>query len=409
MVAEIIINSIAKDLNRTFDYIIPNNLISIVKIGNRVFVPFGPKNSLTEGYIIGLKQESKFANKEIVKIEDSVLTEENVELAKLMSKRYFSNISDCIKLMLPPGEKTTNLNNRIKDKTANFVYLKKDIDEIELDIEVKKIKSPKHIKVLRFLAENEGIYVGDLEALTEVSRAILKTLEKNEYIEIIEQKVARDIFKNREIKRDKPLKLTEEQQEAFNIIDNSKFNEFLIYGVTGSGKTEVYLQLIQSAINKGKTAIVLVPEISLTPQMVDRFSARFGDCICVIHSKLSIGERNEQWKKVQEDKYKILIGARSAIFAPMRNLGLIIIDEEHDASYKSDMSPRYNAKEIAKYIAKKNDIPLVLGSATPDISTYTKSQNIIELTKRANSSSLPTVEVVDLRQELANRKPLNNK
>ena len=402
MVAEIIINSMAKQLNKTFDYIVPDNLINTVKIGNRVFVPFGSKNSATEGYIIGLKKNSDFANKEILKIEDSILTEENIELAKLMSKRYFSNISECIKLMLPPGEKSTNLTNRIKDKKANFVYLKKDIDEIELDIEIKKIKSPKHIKILQFLIENEGIYIADLEAITETSRAVLKTLEKNGYIEIIEQKVSRDIFKNREIKRDKPLKLTEEQQKAFNIIDNSKFDEFLIYGVTGSGKTEIYLQLIQSVINKGKTAIVLVPEISLTPQMVDRFLARFGDCIAVLHSKLSIGERNEQWKNLKEDKYKILIGARSAIFAPIKNLGIIIIDEEHDSSYKSDMSPKYNAKEIAKYIAKKNDIPLVLGSATPEITTYSKSKNIIELTKRANNSNLPTIEIVDLRKELAN-------
>ena len=402
MVAEIIINSMAKQLNKTFDYIVPDNLINTVKIGNRVFVPFGSKNSATEGYIIGLKKNSDFANKEILKIEDSILTEENIELAKLMSKRYFSNISECIKLMLPPGEKTTNLTNRIKDKKANFVYLKKDIDEIELDIEIKKIKSPKHIKILQFLIENEGIYIADLEAITETSRAVLKKKEKNGYIEIIEQKVSRDIFKNREIKRDKPLKLTEEQQKAFNIIDNSKFDEFLIYGVTGSGKTEIYLQLIQSVINKGKTAIVLVPEISLTPQMVDRFLARFGDCIAVLHSKLSIGERNEQWKNLKEDKYKILIGARSAIFAPIKNLGIIIIDEEHDSSYKSDMSPKYNAKEIAKYIAKKNDIPLVLGSATPEITTYSKSKNIIELTKRANNSNLPTIEIVDLRKELAN-------
>lgn len=402
MVAEIIINSMAKQLNKTFDYIVPDNLINTVKIGNRVFVPFGPKNSATEGYIIGLKKNSDFANKEILKIEDSILTEENIELAKLMSKRYFSNISECIKLMLPPGEKSTNLTNRIKDKKANFVYLKKDIDEIELDIEIKKIKSPKHIKILQFLIENEGIYIADLEAITETSRAVLKTLEKNGYIEIVEQKVSRDIFKNREIKRDKPLKLTEEQQKAFNIIDKSKFDEFLIYGVTGSGKTEIYLQLIQSVINKGKTAIVLVPEISLTPQMVDRFLARFGDCIAVLHSKLSIGERNEQWKNLKEDKYKILIGARSAIFAPIKNLGIIIIDEEHDSSYKSDMSPKYNAKEIAKYIAKKNDIPLVLGSATPEITTYSKSKNIIELTKRANNSNLPTIEIVDLRKELAN-------
>ena len=198
------------------------------------------------------------------------------------------------------------------------------------------------------------------------------------------------------------MNLTEEQQQAFNKIDNSGFNEFLLYGVTGSGKTEVYLQLIQSTLDREKKAIVLVPEISLTPQMVDRFSSRFGDCICVLHSKLSVGERNDQWKNIQAGKCKIVIGARSAIFAPIDNLGIIIIDEEHDTSYKSDMAPRYNAKEIAKYIAKKNDIPLVLGSATPNITTYYNSKNVIKLTRRANNSNLPEVEIVDLRQELAN-------
>ena len=402
MVAEIIINRIAKDLNRVFDYIVPEHLKESVQIGARVFVPFGSKNSSVEGFVIGLKPSSQFANKEIVKVEDIVLTKENVELAKIMARRYFCNVSECIKLMLPPGEKTTNLENRIKDKTANFVYLKKDIDEIELDIEIGKIKSPKHIKVLRFLTENDGIYKADLEVLTEISSSILKTLEKNGYIEIIEQKIERNPFKDREIIRDNPLPLTEEQQQAFNKIDNSKFEEFLIHGVTGSGKTEVYLQLIQSTLNKGKKAIVLVPEISLTPQMVDRFSSRFGECICVLHSKLSIGERNDQWKSIRDGKCKIVIGARSAIFAPIDNLGIIIIDEEHDSSYKSDMAPRFNCKDIARYLAKQNDIPLVLGSATPDISTYANAKNIIKLTKRANNSKLPEVEVVDLRQELAN-------
>ena len=402
MIAEVIINRLAKDLNRVFDYIVPEGMEDIIKIGARVFVPFGAKNSSTEGFVIGFKETSEFANKDILKIEDFPLTEENVELAKIMARRYFCNISECIKLMLPPGEKTTNLENRIKDKTANFVYLKKDIDEIELDIDIGKLKNQKHIKVLRFLEENDGIYKADLEVLTEVSSAVLKTLEKNGYIEIIEQKIERNPFAGRKIKRDNPLPLTEEQQQAFNKINDSKFNEFLIYGVTGSGKTEVYLQLIQSTIDKGKRAIVLVPEISLTPQMVDRFSARFGDCICVLHSKLSTGERNDQWKNIKEGKCKIVIGARSAIFAPVENLGIIIIDEEHDTSYKSDMAPRFNAKDIAKYIAKKNDIPLVLGSATPDITTYYNSKNIIRLTKRANSSNLPDVEIVDLRQELAN-------
>ena len=401
MIAEIIINRLAKDLNRIFDYHVPTEMENNIRVGARVFVPFGPKNSATEGFVIGLKRTSEFAQKNIIRIEDFALTEDNVELAKLMSKRYFCNISECIKLMLPPGEKTTNLENRIKDKLANFVYLKKDIDEIELDIAIEKIKSTKHIKVLRFLEENDGIYKADLEVLTDVSSSVLKTLEKNGYIEIIEKKIERNPFKNREIKRDKPLELTEEQKNAFDKINDSKYNEFLIYGVTGSGKTEIYLQLIQSVLNKGKKAIVLVPEISLTPQMVDRFSSRFGDCICVLHSKLSTGERNDQWKNIAEGKCKIVIGARSAIFAPIDNLGIIIIDEEHDTSYKSDMAPRFNSKDIAKYIAKKNDIPLVLGSATPDISTYYKSNNIIKLTKRANASNLPEVEVVDLRQELA--------
>ena len=402
MIAEVIVNRLAKDLNRIFDYIVPTEMENTIKVGARVFVPFGSKNTATESFVIGLKDTSEFAKKEVIRIEDFALTEDNVNLAKLMAKRYFCNISECIKLMLPPGEKTTNLENRIKDKTANFVYLKKDEDEIELEIEVGKLKNAKHIKVLRFLEENDGIYIGDLEILADVTRAVLKTLEKNGYIEVIEKKIERNPFKDREVMRDAPLPLTEEQQIAFDKIKNSKFNEFLIYGVTGSGKTEVYLQLIQHTLNSGKKAIVLVPEISLTPQMVDRFSARFGDCICVLHSKLSTGERNDQWKKIQNGECKIVIGARSAIFAPIDNLGIIIIDEEHDTSYKSDMAPRFNAKDIAKYIAKQYNIPLVLGSATPDISTYYNAKNVIRLTKRANNSNLPDVEIVDLRQELAN-------
>lgn len=174
------------------------------------------------------------------------------------------------------------------------------------------------------------------------------------------------------------------------------------------GKTEVYLQLIDEVLKKDKTAIVLVPEISLTPQMVDRFLARFGDTIAVLHSKLSVGERYDEWNRILKGEAKIVIGARSAIFAPVKKLGIIIIDEEHDMSYKSDMTPRYNAKDLAKYIAKVNNCPLVLGSATPDIVTFWQSEqgliNRFALRKRAGTAELPDVEVVDLRQELANRK-----
>ena len=412
MIAQVIINSNVKNINRIFDYNVPSEMQGTICVGDRVLVPFGNKKTYEEGFIVGLKENTQYKVKDIAKIQEGIkLTEENIDLAKLMARRYFCNISDCIKLMLPPGTLNKNIDSRVKDKTLNFVYLKKDIEEIEEDIENRVIKSEKQKRVLNFLIQNEGIQTTELEIITDTTNAVLKALEKKEYIEIIEEKVERNPFLNKDIKPTKKLKLTEEQQNAFNKIDetinNNENKEFLLYGVTGSGKTEIYLQLIEKIIQKNKTAIVLVPEISLTPQMVERFIARFGqEKIAVLHSKLSIGERYDQWNKIKNGECKIVIGARSAIFAPIQNLGLIIIDEEHDSSYKSETNPRYNAKELAGYMAKKNNIPLVLGSATPDISTYYKAENnkieILKLTKRANESNLPKVDVIDLREELAN-------
>lgn len=235
MVAEVIINSIAKELNRSFDYIIPEALAPNIRIGARVFVPFG-RQKKEEGFIINIKENSEFANKEIISIEDNLLDDEKINLAKLMARRYFCNISDCIKLMLPPGNTSKNLEGRVKSKTANFVYLAKPAEEIEMLIDEKIIKSEKQIRVLKFLEKNEGIHIVDLEAITDTSRAIIKTLEKNGYVKILEEKVQRNPFVNRKIEKDKPLNLTEEQQIAFNKIKDSKFKEFLIYGVTGSRK-----------------------------------------------------------------------------------------------------------------------------------------------------------------------------
>ncbi len=235
MIAEIIINTIAKELNKTYDYIIPESIFKDIKIGSRVFVPFG-KRKVEEGFVVGIKQESEFANKEIIKIEDNILNEQKIQLAKLMSKRYFCNISDCIRLMLPPGDTTKNFNNRIKDKVGNFVYLKKDIEEIENDIEENIIKSEKQKRILTFLFENEGIHILDLQAITETSRNIINTLEKNGYIEIIEEKIKRNPFIYKDIKRDTSLELTEEQKNAYDKISKSNYKEFLIYGVTGSRK-----------------------------------------------------------------------------------------------------------------------------------------------------------------------------
>lgn len=413
MYAEVIINSNAKDLNKVFDYIVPKDMESIINIGARVFAPFGKGAKLADGFVINFKETSEFANKEIAKIEkQDSLTEDNITLAKLMARKYFCNISDCIKLMLPPGTSSKDIENRVKEKTGNFVFLNKEPDEIEILIELGKIKSEKHIKVLRFLEKNDGMYSPDLEAITGVSRAVFKTIEKNGYINFQEKQIERNPFLHKNIERDYPKTLTDEQQKCFDginfCIENEEFSKNLIYGITGSGKTEIYLQLIGKVLEKGKDAIVLVPEISLTPQMVDRFLARFGDVVAVLHSKLSDGERFDEWQKIANGEKKIVIGARSAIFAPVNNLGIIIIDEEHDMSYKSDTTPRYNAKDLAKYIAEKKNCPLVLGSATPEISTmlHAKENDIAlyTLKNRANHATLPTVEIVDMRNELAIRK-----
>ena len=235
MIAEVIINTIAKELNKTYDYVIPDSMLKDVKIGSRVFVPFG-KTKQEEGFVIGIKETSEFANKEIIKLEDNILSQENINLAKLMARRYFCNISDSIRLMLPPGNNTKNIQNRVKDKKANFVYLKKNIEEIEFDIEEGIIKSEKQKRLLTFLFENEGIHILDLELLTDTTRSIIKTLEKNGYIEIIEEKISRNPFAHKDIKKDKALTLTDEQQVAYDKISKSNYKEFLIYGVTGSRK-----------------------------------------------------------------------------------------------------------------------------------------------------------------------------
>ena len=408
MIAEIVINRSAKRLNRTFDYSIPKELEELVMVGSTVLVPFGKSSNLEEGYVIGIKDSTTYEVKEIAKIKNN-LTSRQINLAKWMAKKYFCNISDCIKQMLTPGTKSKTTS--IQDKTINIVYLKKDIDEIQFDIEVGKIKSEKHKKVLQFLKNNEGVTIPEIEMFTGATRAIVKTLEKNGYVEIVEKKVERDPLANKEVEKTQNLKLTEEQQKAFEEvktkINENEYEEFLLYGVTGSGKTEVYLQLIGEALKQNKTAIILVPEISLTPQIINRFIARFSkEEIAVLHSKLSIGERYDEWNKIKENKAKIIIGARSAIFAPTENIGIIIIDEEHDSSYKSEAIPKYDAKEIARKIAKENNCPLLLGSATPDINTYYNAQNgkikLLQLTKRANDSKLPEVEIVDLKMELAN-------
>ncbi len=457
MVAEVIISTSVKKLNRKFDYEIPADMN--VYVGSRVFVPFRSNEKLVEAVVVKIKEKSDYEIKPIAKVQKQEgIDDSQIKIAKWMSKRYFCNVADCIKLMLQPGTTTKKVEDRVKEKTINLITLAKEIEDVQKDLDDGIVKSEKQRNVIEFIINNGNATMQDIELFTDASPAIVKTLIKNGYLESNSQKVERNPFIHKQDIKTVNLKLTDEQQFAFdkimqdqeennkvesklnseiiecdeknnsnkesnynsssenelnknlkninNINNKIQLNEYLIYGITGSGKTEIYLQLIEKMLSNNKSSIMLVPEISLTPQTVNRFIERFGEeQIAVLHSKLSIGERYDQWNKIKSGKAKIIIGARSAIFAPAVDLGIIIIDEEHDESYQSEMTPRYDAKEVAEHIAKQKNIPLVLGSATPDMKTFYRANQgeiqLLTLTKRANQSILPKVEIIDLREELA--------
>jgi len=405
MVAEVIIDTSVKSLNKTFDYEIPTDLSDKVIVGSRVFVPFGNQKNLEEGIVVKIKEMSEYKVKQIKGLQKEQIKSEYISLAKWMSYRYFCNIAECLKLMLPPGRTAKDITKRVNEKTVNCFEINKSEDEIREALDKNLIRSEKQKNVLEYLLNNGKSTMSDIQLFNDASLAVVNSLVKKGFVRKEIEKVSRNPFVHKIGVKSVDLELTNEQQLAYNSIKNS--GEYLLYGITGSGKTEIYLQLIQKMIKQGKSSIMLVPEISLTPQTIDRFIARFGEEeIAVLHSKLSTGERFDEWNKIKDGKAKIIIGARSAIFAPAQNLGLIVIDEEHDESYQSEASPRYDSIEVAEYLCNKFNIPLVLGSATPSMREFYKAKmgkiNLLTLSQRANNSTLPKVEIVDLRDELAN-------
>lgn len=401
MIAEVIVNSSANELNRVFDYEVSEDYTvgENIDVGYRVLVPFANRKQLDIGYIIGFKETSNFKCKKIARVVDIAFDKPRIDVAKWMALRYFCNLSDVLRLLVPPG--TSNKIDNVKVKTERWVRL--------LDKENKKI-TEKQQKIVDFLIDNKEIPVAILLDVTGTSSAVLNTLEKNGVVESFEVEVSRNPFINKHVKRTSALPLTKEQENVINQIKIGEFGEYLIHGVTGSGKTEIYLQLIEKVLSMNKTAIVLVPEISLTPQITDRFLSRFGRIIAILHSKLSQGERYDEWRRIQKGEAKIVIGARSALFAPIKDIGIIIIDEEHDASYKSETTPKYDAREVAEKIAQKSNACFVLGSATPDVRTYYRALNsasnntpikLLELNNRISKFGLPQIKIVDLREELA--------
>lgn len=415
-IAKILINTSVRTLNKVYDYLVPNTLEDNVTLGKRVEVQFGRSRGNEEGIVVKIEEKTKeeleslgYHLKEIISVldEESYIDENRLKLAKYMAHIYFCNVYDALKLMLPPGTKSKNSSKSLKTKQNTLVKLAKSHDEIMNDIENDVITSAKHIKLLTFLMYNDYVFINDIIEGLEISRAIIHTVAKNGYIFLEKVDIKPDWLEDYQIQRDCAKTPTKEQQIAINTIGryiyDESYHKCLLFGVTGSGKTEVYLQLIEKVLVQGRRAIVLVPEISLTFQTMTRFIARFGKRVAILHSKMTVAKRKEEFKRIRNGEVDIVVGARSAIFAPLENLGLVIIDEEHDSSYYSQTTPKYSTKEVAGYICKQNNAVLLLGSATPEITSYYMAKKeqtqLVTMKQRPGVSVLPKIEIVDMKQD----------
>ena len=386
----------AKAVDQTFFYHVPKLLENNIKIGVRVRIPFG--NMILDGFVLGISDNSSYDNskiKDIINVidEEPVLNKEMLLLGKYMSDNLLTSLSSCYQVMLPKALKA-EVKSNIKIKYDRYLHRIKSIEEIDRYIDNCKYES--QINLLCKLKE------GDI-LITKMSSSI-NTIIKYGFASIIYEECKR--YKYDGISNYKRVSLTDKQRLVSDTIISSfgKSDTFLLYGVTGSGKTEVYMDVIEKAINNGKSAIMLVPEIGLTPQIVGKFISRFGNVISVLHSKLSDSERYDEYRKITNGESKIVIGTRSAIFVPFTNIGVIIIDEEHTLSYKQDNNPRYSAINVAEWRSKYHNCPLVLGSATPSLESFAKAGNhvykLLTLTERAGGSVLPNVNIVDMKEEV---------
>lgn len=387
-----------KNVDRTFHYIIPPHLSGRLAVGMRVYVPFGRGERRTEGYILGFSDTTEIEESALKTIDDihedySVLSNTAIELAGWMSKQYYATFNECLYCIAP---KAAN------QKTFACVSLDLENPKLEELIESTRKRSHKQGMVLDLFSEDVEIPVSHIKSILDIDNSPINALIKKGVLKISEYRQYRGNYsRGRKINGDKPL-LTKEQQSVLEKIKTEK-RPVLLHGVTGSGKTEVYLRLIEDCLKEGKQAVVLVPEISLTPQTVDRFVSRFGDRVSLTHSRMSDGERYDQWTRAAKGEIDIMIGPRSAVFTPFENLGIIIIDEEHEQSYKADHSPRYDAREVACKICSLKRARLVLGSATPSVVSYYKTVTgeyaLAEMKHRVNNT-MPEITVCDMRMEL---------
>lgn len=418
MYADIIVDISHEKLDRSFQYRVPQELESQIHIGMVVSIPFGNGNHERRGYVIGLSQEPKLDSAKIKPFKKICSSEETTEekliaLAAWMKERYGSTMAQALKTVLPVREK-------VKSKEKRYVLLNIDKEEaLTLAQNLEKGRCKARARLLRALCEQSKLDYTRASKELGMTTAVITPLVEQGLVHIQQDEIYRIPIEEGTIPREKLSDLTEAQQKVLRQIQEEWQQEnprpVLIHGVTGSGKTQVYMKLIEQVTAEGKQVIVLIPEISLTYQTVRRFYGWFGNKVSVLNSRLSMGERYDQFRRAKLGEIQIMVGPRSALFTPFSNLGLIIIDEEHEQTYKSENSPRYHAREVAVQRAVQEGAHVVLGSATPSLEAYSRAVSgeylLTKLTARFENRPLPEVSVVDLREELkaGNRSILSRK
>ena len=397
MYANVIIEYGVKSLNKTFIYKVPDELKDKIKVGMKVYVPFG--KSEVFGFVMELQNnnDTEFAAKEIIRIdnEELVLNKELMDVGKHLSSITLCTLITAYQTMLPSSLKIKKQEHNY-DKYDEYLTLTDKLKAMEYIC-----KYPRRIAQIK--AINNILEVGKLNK-KEVSSEVVKALEENGIIVI--EKVNKYRI-NKDSGKIVKKHLTEDQESVYKSVDFNKHDTYLLYGVTGSGKTEVYIKWIEKCIDEGKTAIMLVPEIGLTTQIAKRFYEAFGSDVAIFHSSLSEGEKYDEYLKILRGEVHVVVGTRSAVFVPLKNLGIIIIDEEDSSSYKQDNNPRYHAKDIAIYRGKYNNIPVVLGSATPTLESKARADKgvykLLRLTNRVGNAKLPIIHVIDMEPEMKKR------
>lgn len=469
LTAEVIVDVPTMQTDQPFTYSVPSEMETALQVGMRVEVPFGNGNRHVQGFVMAIQKSEESANpslKAVIRLLDlaPVVNEELLSLADYMKKITYAFKITCLQTMLPSvmkaeydkliypladtpevqvlfdqreviswkeAEEEGSLSQLMRWRQEQLVDIKYEVhtrNKVKTIRLVRSLLTEKQIEEewakLRQNAKKQKELLLCLSELSQeepiayfknkgISTAVLNQGKEKGWLEFIESERYRDPYKDRVFDQTTALELNAEQKNAVEQIitagQQQKDQVFLLEGITGSGKTEVYLQAIADVLSENKTAIMLVPEIALTPQMVERFKGRFGESVAVLHSGLSQGEKYDEWRKIEREEAQVVVGARSAIFAPLKNIGLIIIDEEHESSYKQDETPRYHARDLAIWRSKYHHCPIVLGSATPSLESRARAQKgvyqLLQLNHRAKAAAqLPAIEIVDMREEFQNHR-----